>query len=170
MAAHLAFTQPIHFLWGLSERECNMSVTKFNEDIQDVIERRMKANCWTPKAMTQYFRYHIDGEGEDDATTGVIESANLALSNAFSKVSDAISGEDISKQLDLVLSKDRDWLAHLDIALAMATANPRALEENHIEIIRGMLADNKERNNRDKQDTVLSTHATRFLNTLGLRI
>lgn len=147
-----------------------MSVTKFSDDIQEVIEQRMKANCWTLKAMTQYFRYHIDGEGEDDATTGIIESANLALRNAFSRVSDTISSNDISDQLKVVLSKDRDWLAHLDIALAMATANPKAVNEDHLVIIRGMLTDIKESNQREKHDGVLSPHAARFLNTIGLKI
>lgn len=116
--------------------------------IEALIEERLKANQWTTESLAQWARYVIDGELEsghaNDGVTVKIQSINEDLKQAFTAVAEIIKPEDIQVHLDKVVLGDIDWLAHLDIAFAMAHANPSSVTKEQTEQIRTM-AEQKEK-------------------------
>lgn len=138
--------------------------------LQNLIERRMAANKWTNESMAQYFRFHIDGEGENDGVSDKIIAANNALRNRFKAVAQSITSKDIQLHLDKVANNDPDWLAHLDIVLEMAKANPDALEISHVKQLAAMTQEPAVAQSViTKVGNIRPQHAVRVLEQLGLK-
>lgn len=111
--------------------------------VDQAIEARMRANRWSSESLTQYFCYHIDGALEsgfaDDGISNKIAAANRQLKVAFAGAAYDVTSDDIQSHLDKVLSKDKDWAAHFDIALTMAQANPAVVSERQMRQVSDLL-------------------------------
>lgn len=138
--------------------------------VQNLIERRMIANKWTEESIAQYFRFHIDGEGESDGISDKITTTNKALSNRFKTMARSITSEDIQFHLDKVAHNDPDWLAHLDIALEMAKANPAALETSQVKQLVAITQEpTVTQSVISKVENIRPQYAARALEQLGLK-
>lgn|GEM_PF-2922062 len=154
-------------LYNFRSFQCPVSDDRL---VQSLIERRMAANKWTEVSMTQYFRCHIDGEGENDGVSDKIAVANRALSNRFKIMVQSITSSDIQLHLDKAANNNPDWLAHLDVAFEMAKVNPKALETSQVKQLVAITQEPAVTQSVvSKAENIRPQYALRALEQLGLK-
>lgn len=146
-----------------------MSIVFQVPEIENLVQQRLQLNQWDTTSLAQFIRYHVDGEFDDDGITEKTAELNLNLCDAFQRYSNYITQEDIHQELSKVFAHERDWLAHLDIALAMAKAQPSALTFNDIYNLREMAQVDKSQNtNADTTAHIRAENTKRFLQALSI--
>jgi hypothetical protein len=146
-----------------------MSITKKTPEIDNLIQQRIQANTWSLEGLARFIQHHLDGEFDDDGITQQTANINHKLSEAFARHASDITQDDMNEQLSKVFSDNRDWLPHLDIAMAMAKAQPSALTLDNIYRLREMSNEGGTQNGTPETNAFArQQNAKRFLQALAL--
>jgi hypothetical protein len=95
-----------------------------NDSISRAIDARYHVNTWTADSLADVVNHGYNAE-----SLKTIEDANAALVAACLNGKDDIERADIQPCINNVTGNHVDWLAYLDIAFALAHANPQAMAQ-----------------------------------------